>query len=167
VYLATLIGVFAASTASHFFLQPKLRHFYRRLDQGCIYLLIAGTMTPYGLVYFAEDGWSLTLVPIWCLAVVGFYSKVLWAHRVEAVSIVTYFILGWVPIVGVKQIFSQVPAGGLAIICTGAACYTLGTLFLLLDRKYRWFHAVWHLLVIAGSACGYFGILLYAVPHAG
>lgn len=167
VYLATLIGVFAASTASHFFLQPQVRHFFRRLDQGFIYLLIAGTMTPYGMVYFSADGWSLMLVPIWMLATVGFCSKVVWAHRIEAISIVTYFFLGWVPIFGVKRIFNEVPPSGLAIICIGAACYTLGTVFLLLDRKCRWFHAVWHVLVIVGSACGYLGILLYAVPHAG
>ena len=164
LFRSTLISVFAASTCSHYFLDPRRRHFFRRLDQGCIYLLIAGTMTPYGLVYFATDGWWLLLGPIWGLALAGFCSKVFWAHRVETVSTVSYVLLGWVPIVGIKRIYELMPAGGLVVISVGATCYTLGTLFLTLDQKYRWFHAVWHLLVIGGCACGYIGILAYVVP---
>lgn len=167
VYLATLVGVFAASTCSHFFLDLRLRHFFRRLDQGFIYLLIAGTMTPYGLAYFASDGWALMLVPIWAAALFGFCAKMFWGHRIETMSIATYFVLGWMPILGVQRIFTLVPTSGLVIICVGAASYTLGTLFLLNDRKCHWFHAMWHLLVIGGTACGYLGILLYAVPYAG
>jgi hemolysin III len=134
------------------------------LDQGCIYLLIAGTFTPLALVYLRGGWWWLLMAAMWCVAIVGFASKVLLAHRIEAVSTAAYVCMGWMPVVAAKPMIAIVPAGCLWLMAAGGLCYTVGTLFLTFDRKALYLHAIWHIFVIAGSAAHYFAILLYILP---
>ena len=134
------------------------------LDQGCIYLLIAGTFTPLALEYLRGGWWWLLMAAMWGIALVGFSSKVLWAHRVEAVSTAAYVCMGWLPAVALKPMIAIVPAGCLWMMLAGGLCYTVGTLFLTFDRKALFLHAVWHVFVIAGSAVHYFTILHYVLP---
>ncbi len=106
------------------------------------------------------------MTAMWTVAIVGFVSKVLWAHRVEAVQTAAYVFMGWMPIVAAKQMIDAVPAECLWLMLAGGLCYTIGTLFLTFDRKALYLHAVWHVCVIAGSAVHYFAILRYTLPHA-
>jgi hemolysin III len=164
VFAITLVAVYAASTLSHVFQQPRARRMFRMLDQGCIYLLIAGTFTPLALVYLRGGWWWVLMASMWGVAFIGFASKVLLAHRVEAVSTASYVLMGWMPVLAAKPMIAAVPAGCLWLMAAGGLCYTVGTLFLTFDRKALYLHAVWHVFVIAGSAVHYFAILLYILP---
>ncbi|HVU87804.1 MAG TPA: hemolysin III family protein [Pirellulales bacterium] len=166
IYGLSLVAVYAASTLSHVFWQPRLRRVFRMLDQGCIYLLIAGTFTPLALRYLRDGWWWVLLATMWTIAVVGFCSKVFLAHRVEAVSTAAYVVMGWLPVLAAKPMIAVTPGRCLWMMFAGGLCYTVGTLFLTFDRKALYLHAVWHIFVIAGSAVHYFAILEYALPGA-
>ena len=166
VYVASLIAVYAMSTLSHSCSTSRRRAFFRSLDQGCIYFLIAATYTPFSLAYLRTTPWWLLLGAIWAIALWGFLSKVVFAHRVDAVSIWPCIVLGWMPVVSVPALAGIVPAAAFWWMLVGGLCYSLGTIFLRYDYKVRHFHAVWHLCVIAGSACHFLGILVFVV-HGG
>jgi hemolysin III len=166
VYLSSLLAVYAMSTLSHGATSPGWKSWFRRLDQAFIYLLIAATYTPFSLAYLRSPGWWVLLGAIWLVALWGFVSKLLFAHRVEAVSIVSYVLLGWMPIMAVPALWHTLPLGAFLWMLAGGVCYSLGTLFLTYDQRVRHFHAVWHLCVIAGSACHFLGILLFVVKAA-
>jgi len=161
VYASALVAVYAASTLSHLFQHPRLRRLFRILDQAFIFLLIAGTFTPLSLSYLRGGAWWVLFALIWGIALVGFFSKAIFAHQVDAVSTVLHVALGWLPVVGFKPMLSLVPGGLLWSMLYGGLCYTIGTFFLMRDERVPYFHAVWHLLVIAGSACHFWGIYWY------
>lgn len=162
-YVVTLVAVYGASFLSHAVRTPVWRQRFRMLDQGFIYLLIAGTYTPYALAYLGSE-WSLLSAAMWAIALLGFASKVFARHRIDSVSLGLYLVLGWLPIVAARPLLERVPAEGLWWIVAGGLSYTAGTVFLRLDTRYRYFHAIWHVLVIAGSLCHYAGVLWYVVP---
>jgi hemolysin III len=168
VFLAALVAVYAASTLSHAVARPAWRRRFRILDQGCIYLLIVGTYTPFALEYLRFGWWWLFLLLMWTAALIGFLSKLLFLHRVDQATIWSYLLLGWLPILPAWAYLDRVPLGAALWILAGGLCYTAGTVFLVLDRRHLHFHAIWHLFVIAGSACHYCGIFLFvacAPPH--
>lgn len=166
IYAASLIAVYAASTLSHFFEEPRLRTLFRVLDQAFIYLLIVGSYTPVALVLL-HGGWLWVLfAAMWIVALAGFTSKVLFRHRIEAISTTLYVVLGWMPIFGAGT-WGRMPSQAITYFVAGGLCYTLGLLFLLLDTRRRYFHAVWHLFVIAGSVCHYWVIYRYIVGAEG
>jgi hemolysin III len=163
VYLASLVAVYAMSTLSHSCRTLKWKVIFRRLDQGFIYLLIAATYTPFSLAYLRDGVWWALLGAMWSVALFGFVAKVFFAHRVEAISLVSYVVLGWMPAIATPALLQTLPLGALWCMLLGGVCYTLGTLFLMNDHRIRHFHAVWHLCVIAGSACHFLGILMFVV----
>jgi hemolysin III len=161
VYVASLIAVYAMSTLSHGCTTPRWRDFFRALDQGFIYLLIAATYTPFSLAYLRTAPWWLLLGAVWAIALYGFISKVFFAHRLNAVAIWPCIVLGWMPTISVPALSSVVPIGAFWWMLVGGICYSLGTIFLICDSKVRHFHAVWHLFVIAGSVCHFVAILFF------
>lgn len=160
VYVTSLVAVYTASTLSHSAFDPRWRGLFRILDQGFIYVLIAATYTPFSLVYLRSWPWWLFLAAMWAVALFGFFSKVLFAHRVEAVSVWIYVVLGWMPVISAPSLIGIVPGIALWWMLVGGMCYTVGTLFLIYDKKVEYFHAIWHLFVIAGSALHFVAILL-------
>jgi hemolysin III len=164
VYLASLVGVYTMSTLSHSFTDnPRLRSFFRALDQGTIYLLIAGTYTPFSMAYLRTTPWWIVLGAVWIVAIGGFLSKVAFTHRIETVNHWPCLVLGGMPLISIPTLLGIVPVMALAWMVLGIACYIIGLWFWLNDSRGRHFHAVWHLLVIAGSACHFMGILLFVV----
>lgn len=159
IYLFALIGVYANSTLSHSASTPRLKRTFRQLDQAFIYLLIVGTYTPFALTYLRSGWWLAFLAFLWLVAIFGFLSKVLMAHRVEQVAVWIYLALGWLPIISALPLLERVPATGLWWMLIGGLCYTAGTVFLTNDHRVAHFHAAWHLFVIAGSACHFHAIL--------
>ena len=163
-YAASLVSVYAASTLSHLVHEPRWRAWFRSVDQGCIFLLIVGTYTPFGV---AIPGWNWPLqllLLMWGIALAGFVSKVFFAHRVEAVSVFSCVLMGWMPTTTVPAFTGVFPNECLWMMLAGGLAYTVGTLFLVNDRRHWFFHATWHLFVILGSALHYLAILWYAVP---
>jgi hemolysin III len=164
IYASSLVAVYAMSTLSHICLAPKLKRFFQTLDQGFIYLLIVGTYTPFSMAFLRTGPWWLFLAIMWTIAMFGFLSKILLAHRIDAVSVWIYVLLGWMPIAAASSLVGLVPDAGLWWILIGGLCYTVGTVFLIFDHRVSHFHALWHLFVIAGSACHFFVILLCVAP---
>lgn len=161
VYAAILVATYAASTLSHSSSRPSQKQMFRILDQAFIYLLIVATYTPFALAYLRTTWWLLFLSLMWTVALFGFFSKLLYAYRVEAVSVWTYVVLGWMPIISGPPLLRLVPAAALWWMLIGGVFYTVGTAFLIYDEKVFHFHAVWHLFVIAGSACHFVAILFF------
>jgi hemolysin III len=159
IYGATLVALYAASTLSHSFERPRIRHFFRTVDQVCIFLLIAGTFTPMALTYFRGGWWWALFLSVWGLALVGIFFKLFYT-KLHNVSISAYVLLGWLPVVAIKPIVAIVPGAVLVWVVAGGLLYTIGTLFLMRDDRVPYFHAAWHVFVIAGSACHYYAVLL-------
>jgi hemolysin III len=166
VYVTSLVAVYAMSTLSHSMTSPRWKSLFRRLDQAFIYILIVATYTPFSLIYLPGSFWLVLLVAMWIVALFGFAGKVFLAHRVEAVSVASYVVLGWVPVIALPTLFRSAPLGAFGSMIAGGLFYTVGTLFLIYDERVRHFHATWHLCVMAGSACHFLGILLFVVGGA-
>jgi len=163
IYGATLVSLYAASTLSHSFQNPRLRLFFRLLDQVCIFLLIAGTYTPFALAYLREGWWWLLLASIWGMAALGIFFKIFF-RRMNNVATAAYVIMGWLPALAVRPISQRMPDAALAWILAGGVLYTVGTIFLSRDERVRYFHALWHLFVIAASACHWVAVMYFVVP---
>jgi hemolysin III len=166
IYAATMIAVYAASTASHVFQQLRVRHLFRMIDQGCIYLFITGTFTPIAVAYLRSEPWLLLLATMWTIAIGGFVSKVIFNHRVDRSSAIIPLVLGWMPLVGGPAMLQLVPIEVRWWVLAGGVCYTLGILFLVSDHRHRYLHAVWHMWVIAGTACHFWAIFHYTLRAA-
>jgi hemolysin III len=165
IYAASLVALYGASTLSHSFTAPRARQFFRMLDQVCIFLLIAGTFTPFALSYFRHGWlWGLTLV-MWGLTTVGIFFKICF-RRLRNVTTAAYVLLAWIPLIAIHQIVHVMPAGALALIAAGGALYMAGVFFLTHDEKVPYFHAVWHVLVVSASICHYCAVMFYVIPPA-
>jgi hemolysin III len=163
VYSLTLVVVYAVSTLSHAVRQPQSKHRLRAWDQGVIYLLIAGTYTPFACLYLSAAARVPVLVGLWSVALVGFLSKVRWEHRVVNFKPHSYVLFGWLPALTMMHLVSLACLSWMAV---GGLIYTVGTLFLALDRQFRFFHATWHMFVVAGSACHYYAIVTFIMIRA-
>jgi hemolysin III len=163
VYGATLVAVYAASTLYHGLQKPRLKHIFRAADQVAIYLLIAGTYTPFMLVNLRGFwGWTL-LALVWTLAVCGIVCRIVLAERSERFTVTLYVAMAWMAIIAVKPIFTLVPLGGLAWIGAGGLAYMTGLIFFAWQRL-PFHHTIWHLFVMAGSVCHYFAVMFYVLP---
>jgi hemolysin III len=161
IFAATLIAVYAASTLSHACALPGWRRTFRILDQSFIYLLIVGSYTPFALAYLHSGWWWLFFGVLWGVAFVGLISKLLFLHRIDAVTIWSYLVLGWLPILPTPAYLELVPHMVLALVFIGGLCYTIGTVFLVLDRRWPFCHAIWHLWVVAGSVCHFTAVFWF------
>jgi hemolysin III len=165
VYGAALIVLYAASTLYHFTRTASWKRFFRVADHACIYLLIAGTYTPFTLVMLSS-GWGWTLFGlVWGFAALGIGFKVFGTGRYELVSTATYVAMGWVALVATKPLLEQLPPGCLAWLLAGGITYTVGVVFYAFDRT-PFLHAVWHLFVLGGSACHYVAVVRYVLPSS-
>jgi hemolysin III len=159
VFVAAMMAVYAASTLSHAGFAARWRTFLRKVDQGTIYFLVVATYTPFGLAYLRSGaGWSLLAI-LWLGAIVGFMSKVLFAHRLDSGLLWTYVALGVIPTITIPWLWNVIPAGTSPWMFLGGVFYLAGTYFLINDARVKPFHAIWHLLVIGGSACHFLGIM--------
>lgn len=159
IYGVTLVMLYATSTAYHGVKMPRAKRLLRILDHAAIYLLIAGTYTPFALISLRGVwGWSLLGI-IWALAATGVVFKIFFIGRFPRTSVVIYLGMGWLALVAARQLFTHLPATGLVLVFAGGLCYTLGVLFFAFDYK-RFHHAIWHLFVLAGSICHFFAVLV-------
>lgn len=164
IYVSTLIFVYLCSTLYHSLMRTRARHVLRVLDHSAIYLLIAGTYTPFTLVSLRGPwGWTLFGI-VWALAISGVIFKSFAVERFAVASAVAYVLMGWIAIVAIVPLARAITWHGTAWIVTGGVFYTFGVLFFALDRL-RYFHALWHVSVLAGSAAHFFAVLLYVVPR--
>jgi hemolysin III len=164
VFGASLVALYAASTLYHAIPHPTLKQRMRVVDHAAIYLLIAGTYTPFTLgVLRGTWGWTLFGI-VWTLAALGILFKVLFGSgRYHRVSTAVYVLMGWVIIVAIRPLMRSMDHTGLMLLIAGGLCYTGGVVFYI-DKRRGWTHPVWHLFVLAGSVCHYFAVLWYSSP---
>ena len=163
IYGASLVLLFGASTLYHSLPWPRVKAILKIVDHSAIYLLIAGTYTPFLLVSLRGPwGWSLFGV-IWGLAVVGIVFKVFHAGRFKLVSTLIYVGMGWIVVIAIRPLWVSLPLGGLIWLVAGGVFYTGGTLFYL-QHRIPYNHAIWHAFVLAGSLCHFFSVMLYVIP---
>jgi len=162
VYATTLVLLYGTSTLYHALSATRARRVFRVLDHSAIFLLIAGTYTPFALISLRGPwGWTLLGI-VWGLAVLGITAKAVFGTRWPILSTALYVGMGWVVLVAVKPLVAHVPAGGIAWLVAGGVAYTAGIVFYAWTRL-RYSHAIWHLFVLAGSACHYVAVARYVV----
>jgi hemolysin III len=164
IYAITLVLFYSVSTLYHALRGPRVKRVFRILDHAAIYLLIAGSYTPFLLVSLRGVwGWSLFGL-VWGLAVLGIVFKSRWTGRLPILSTALYVVMGWCIVVAWKPLIAALPPGGIAWLVAGGLVYSSGVVFYALDRKFRWAHPVWHVFVLVASACHFVAVLLYVVP---
>ena len=160
IYGASLVLLYSFSTLYHS-TRGGAKRLFQKLDHNAIYLLIAGSYTPFTLVTLRGPwGWTLFGV-IWGLAAVGMLQESLLGKRTRTLSLVIYVLMGWVALVAVVPLIEALTPAGFAWLAAGGVIYTLGIAFYLYDEKFKHWHGIWHLFVVAGSAVHYVAILLY------
>jgi hemolysin III len=160
VFAATMVLLYLASTLYHSLTHARAKQLFRLLDHCAIFVLIAGTYTPFSLgVLRGPWGWTL-LVIIWSLAIAGITLKAIKGTHHSWISIALYVLMGWLAVVATKPILTLVPLPGILLILAGGIAYTGGLAFFAGRRRYS--HFIWHLFVIAGTTCHFFAVLWYA-----
>jgi len=166
IFGATLVLLYTASTLYHSVPGERAKRLLRKFDHGAIFLLIAGTYTPFLLVNLRGPwGWSLFGV-VWGLGVAGVALKFWFAGRFRLVSTAIYLGMGWLAVIAAKPLLASVPAAGLWLLLAGGLCYTGGTVFYLWKRL-PYHHGVWHLFVLGGSICHFFAVQAAMRPPLG
>lgn len=156
----SLVLLYAASTAYHFVKNPLMKQRLRTLDHCAIYLLIAGSYTPFTMLVLGGTwGWTLFSI-VWGLAFLGIISKIYFGHRFKLLSTSIYLFMGWLAIIAAEPFIRLFHIEGIFLIAAGGLSYTGGVIFFVMDHR-RFFHSIWHLFVMGGSACHYFAVLLY------
>lgn len=162
VFGASLILLYSTSTLYHS-LRGRAKIILRKLDHLTIYLLIAGTYTPFCLVTLRGPwGWSLLGV-VWGLAVVGMLQEIKPRSEARILSLVIYAVMGWVVLVAIKPLLAQLGAAGFVWLASGGLLYTLGIVFYANDERFKHWHGIWHLFVIGGSLAQYIAVAGYVI----
>lgn len=163
VFGTTMFLVYLASTLYHSFQGPRIKRFFRFCDRSAIYLLIAGTYTPFLLLNLSGAwGWTLFVI-MWSLALLGVTFEVLRLRGSNPQTVFLYLLMGWAAVFAFKPIFSNIHIEGIGWIVAGGLAYTLGVAFYLWERL-PYNHAVWHVFVLKGSACHFIAVMFYAIP---
>jgi hemolysin III len=160
VYGAMLITLYITSTLYHS-VRGRAKDVLRKFDHCAIYLLIAGSYTPFTLVSLRGAwGWSL-FGAVWGLALLGIVQEIWLAKGARVLSLVIYILMGWLAVIAIAPLISALTWDGFIWLAAGGLFYTVGIIFYATDEKLRHGHGVWHLFVLGGSACHYFAILFY------
>jgi len=165
IYGATLILLYTASTLYHGITLPRVKRIFQRIDHAAIFLLIAGTYTPFTLVTLRGGlGWTLFGL-VWGFAILGVVLETLVDKRIKWLSLSLYLGMGWTVVIAIRPMLDSVASGGLILLLAGGLCYSLGVIFYTWKRL-AYHHAVWHLFVMAGSLLHFFSIFFYVLPPA-
>ncbi len=162
IFGITLVLLYLASTLYHALPAGRAKGLFRRLDHSAIYLLIAGSYTPFTLGAL-RGPWGYTLLSlIWTLAVLGIVAKFTLGFRFPRLSTMFYLGMGWLIVIAIHPLITHVSPSGLAWLVAGGLCYTGGVVFYVTDTRVKFGHALWHLCVVAGSSCHFIAVLWHA-----
>lgn len=164
IYGASLIMLYTASTLYHALPWPRVKAFFQQADHAAIYVLIAGTYTPFLLINLRGAwGWSL-LVLVWSIAALGVAIELLLKERKRWLSLTLYLGLGWMALIALNPMIENVASGGLWLLLAGGLAYSLGVIFYVW-KSLKYHHAVWHLFVLAGSVLHFLSVFYYVLPQ--
>jgi hemolysin III len=157
-----MILMFLSSTLYHWAKSPNLKALLKVVDHSAIYLLIAGTYTPFMLL--AIGGWVglAGMIIVWSIALVGITCKIFANQRFPKLSVITYLLMGWIAIFFIYPLYNALTTQGLWLLVAGGLCYTVGVLFYV-AKKVQFTHAIWHVFVVAGCICHFFSIYYHVI----
>lgn len=162
IFAATMIALYLSSTLYHALHPGRLKHIFRIIEHSAIYLLIAGTYTPFTLgVLHGAWGWTLFAL-VWGLAAIGVALKVINGTSHPVASTILYLLMGWLILIAFDPLVTLLPTAGLVWLVAGGLAYTVGTVFFATDARLRYGHFLWHLFVLTGTTCHYFAVYWYA-----
>lgn len=165
VYGLSLIVLYAASTIYHGTTSAELKHKLRLVDHCCIYLLIAGSYTPFGIILLNGTLGQSLFALIWTFAVAGILAKLMFQHRFPVLSVGSYVVMGWLGVFAVQPMLEKLGSEAVMLAVAGGLSYTLGVVFFAWPRI-RHHHAIFHVFVLAGSILHYAAVILYVVPYS-
>lgn len=154
--------LYLTSTLYHSFQQPNVKALFQRMEHMAIYLLIAGSYSPFTLINLQGLGGGWLFTTVWALALLGILGKCFFFNRFLLLSLSTYLLLGWIVLFAIKPLYHALPAHGFFWLLAGGLAYTVGALFFVWERL-NFSHLFWHLFVLAGTICHFFAILFYAI----
>ncbi|MGB7202671.1 MAG: hemolysin III family protein [Pyrinomonadaceae bacterium] len=165
IYGLSLVVLYAASTMYHGTTSTKLKARLQIVDHCCIYLLIAGSYTPFGLVIAGESFGQALLAAFWGIAIVGILVKLVVRDRFPAINVISYLLMGWLGVFAVQPLLNTLGVMPVALAVAGGLAYTLGVVFFPW-KSIKHHHAIFHVFVLLGSIFHYAAVVLYVVPHA-
>lgn len=160
IYGAMLVALYVASTLYHS-VRGRAKGILQKFDHCSIYLLIAGTYTPFALVSLRETGGWTLLAAVWSLALIGIVQEIWLAKGARVLSLVIYVVMGWLALLVVSPLMHALTSTGFAWLAAGGVLYSVGIVFYVADRRLRHSHGVWHLFVLGGSSCHFFTVLFF------
>lgn len=165
VYGASLVLLFLCSTLYHSFSHPRARAVFKRLDHSAIFLLIAGTYTPFLMLTLHSRMASILLMALWGIAVAGVVFKIFFIHRFKRFSLFSYLAMGWLALLVIADLHHALPQAAFTLLVAGGLSYTVGAGFYAAKRV-PYTHAIWHLFVLGGAAAHCVAIGVYVIPSA-
>lgn len=159
IYGFSFLMLFTFSTTYHGFQQKQVKRVLEIFDHISIYFMIAGTYTPFLLIFLWNSFGITLLIILWGLTLLGVFFKIFFTGRFDIVSVIIYLLMGWILVSGGRRFFTMVPDNVLVFIMIGGALYSIGIIFYLW-KKFPWHHAVWHFFVLAAAVCHYVAVLL-------
>ena len=164
IYGATMIMLYTFSALYHSFTDGKVKSVFRIFDHCSIFLLIAGSYTPFTLVTLREAtpaiGWTLFGV-VWGAAIIGIVLNIVSLEKFKVFSMICYIAMGWAVVFAIKPLIANLAKGGIILLASGGLAYTVGIIFYAIRKKYM--HSIWHFFVLAGTILQYFAVLFYVV----
>lgn len=163
IYGGSMIALFLASTLYHAIPHQKAKRWLKTFDHCAIYLLIAGSYTPFLLVGLRTPLAIGLMIVIWAIALIGIIMKVAFVYRFKRASLITYLVMGWLSLAVIYQLALHIDVGGLTLLALGGVVYSLGVIFYV-AKRIPFNHAIWHGFVLAGCACHFLAIYFYIQP---
>lgn len=164
IYGIAITFLFTASTLYHSFHTPKTKKIMQVFDHVGIYLMIAGTYTPFAMISLQKSWGDWLLLLVWGIAALGIVFKLFFTGRFKKVSTAIYLAMGWLAVIAIKPMFENIHFNGMMLILAGGLCFSVGVIFYMRE-KYIYNHAIWHLFVLAGGICHYFAVFFYTYPN--
>ncbi|UCD98692.1 MAG: hemolysin III family protein [Chloroflexota bacterium] len=163
IFGSSLVILYLSSTLYHGIQEPKTKRIFKIFDHSSIYLVIAGTYTPFLLVALRDTAGWILLAIVWFIAITGITLKILFIERFQVLSVISYLLMGWLCVFIFQEMLANIPLGGIIWLAAGGMFYTIGVIFYALQRI-PYMHTVWHFFVLGGSICHYFAVLFYLAP---
>lgn len=164
IYGASMIILYLASTLYHSISYQKAKRWLKTFDHCAIYLLIAGSYTPFLLVSLRTPLAIGLMTVIWSIAVIGIIAKIVFVYRFKKLSLITYLTMGWLSVIAIYQLAQYLATGGLVLLALGGVVYSLGVIFYV-NKRIPYNHAIWHLFVLGGSVCHFLAIYYFVEPR--
>lgn len=167
IFGSSLILLYLNSTIYHAIPHTKqIKALFRHLDHICIYILIAGTYTALCITILRGTlGWTIFGIQ-WGLAIAGIIYKIVFGERYNFASTLIYLLMGWMALICINQLYSELNLSGFLWLLAGGLFYSLGVIFYFKDQKIEYFHSIWHIFVLCGSVCHFFCVLYFVIPSA-